>query len=65
MRMKEEQLARRTLVVDILAKGRRIAWPTIMWKYACKRYITEAGLNEDENREEWRNKIISYTGDSR
>ena len=40
--------------------------PYVRWKYACKRDATQAGMKEDNatNRADWRNKLLSYTGDS-
>ena len=66
MRMKEEHIVRRMLDVDIPGKRKR-GWPNLRWKDACKRYMTEAGLKEDNtpNRAEWKKKLISYTGDPR
>ena len=63
-RMKEEQIVRRMLDVDIPGKRRR-GRPTLRWKDACKRDMTQAGLKEDNttNRAEWRKN--SYTGDPR
>ena len=65
-RMKEEHIVRRMLDVDIPGKRRR-GRPNLRWKDACKRDMTQAGLKEDNatNRAEWRNKLISYTGDPR
>ena len=63
-RMKEVQIVRRMLYVDIPGKRRR-GRPNLRWKDACKRDMTQAGLEEDNatNRAEWRKKLISYTGD--
>ena len=57
---------RRMLDVDIPGKIRR-GRPNLRWKDACKRDMTELGMKEDNttNRAAWRNKIISYTGDTR
>ncbi len=65
-RMKEEQIVRRMLDVDIPGKRRR-GRPNLRWKDACKRDMTQAGLKEVNatNRAEWRKKLISYTGDPR
>ena len=65
-RMKEEHIVRRMLDVDIPGKRRR-GRPNLRWKDACKRDMTQAGLKEDNatNREKWRKKLISYTGDLR
>ena len=65
-RMKEEHIVRRMLDVDIPGKRRR-GRPSLRWKDACKRDMTQAGLKEDNatNRAEWRKKLISYTGDPR
>ena len=59
-RMKEEYIVRRTLDVDIPRKIRG-GRPHLRWKDACKRDMTEMGLNEftTTNRASWRNKIIS------
>ena len=65
-RMKEEHIVRRMLDVDIPGKRRR-GRPSLRWKDACKRDMTQAGLKEDNatNRAIWRKKLISYTGDPR
>ena len=46
---------RRMLDVDIAGKRRR-GRPNLGWNDACKRDMTETGLNEDNiaNRAEWR-----------
>ena len=64
--MKEEHIERIIIHVDIPGKRKRER-PTIRWKDACKRDMTEAFLKEDNatNRTEWRKKLISYTGDPR
>ena len=61
--MKEEHIVRRMLDVDIPEK-RRCVRPNLRWKDTCNRDMTQAGLKEDNttNREEWRKKLISYTG---
>ena len=63
-RMKEEQIVRRMLDVDMPGRRRR-GRPNQRLVNACKRDITEAGLKEDNaaNRAEWRNKLMAYTGD--
>ena len=65
-RMKEEHIVRRMLDVDIPGKRRR-GRPSLRWKDACKRDMTQAGLKEENatNRAIWRKKLISYTGDPR
>ena len=65
-RMKEEHIVRRMLDVDPPRKRRR-GRPSLRWKDACKRDMTQAGLKEDNatNRAIWRKKLISYTGDPR
>ena len=64
-RMKEEHIVRRMLDVDI--PGKRRGRPSLRWKDACKRDMTQAGLKEDNatNRAKWRKKLISYIGDPR
>ena len=65
-RMKEEQIVRRMLDVDIPRKRRR-GRPNLRCKDACKRDMTQAGLKEDKatGRADWRKKLISYTSDPR
>ena len=65
-RMKDEHIVRRMLDVDIAGKRIR-GRPSLRWKDACKRDMTQAGLKEDNatNRAIWRKKLISYTGDPR
>ena len=65
-RMKEEHIVRRMLDVEIPGKRKR-GQSNLRWKDACKRDMTTVDLKEDNttNRAAWRNKIISYTGDSR
>ena len=65
-RKKVEHIVRRMLDVDIPGKRRR-GRPSLRWKDACKRDMTQAGLKEDNatNRALWRKKLISYTGDPR
>ena len=65
-RMKEEDVVRRMLDVNIPLK-RRIGRPNLRWTDAFKRDVTEAGLKEDNatNMAEWRKKLINYTGDPR
>ena len=64
MRMKEERVVRIMLDVNIPRKRRR-GRPNLRWKDAGKRDMTEVGLKVDNttNRAEWKNKLISYTGD--
>ena len=64
--MKEKDIARTMLDVDIPGKRRR-GRPNLRWKYACRRDMTKLGMKEDNttNRAAWRNKIINYTGDPR
>ena len=66
--MKEKHIVRRMLDVDIPGKIRS-GRPNLRWKDACKRDMTEVGLNDDNTtiraaRRNY-NKIISYTGDPR
>ena len=64
VRRMKEHIVRRMLDVDISGKRRR-GRPKRRWKNACKRYMTKAGLKEDNatNRAAWRKKINSYTPD--
>ena len=45
---------------------KRLHRPNLIWKDACKRYMTKATPKEDNltNRAAWRNKIISYTSNT-
>ena len=65
-RMKEEHIVRRMLYLKIPGK-RRSGRPNLIWKDSCKSGVTELGLKEDNatNRAEWRQNLISYTGDPR
>ena len=65
MRMKEEHIVRRILDMDIPGKEEEGA--KLMVDDACKRDMTEAGLNEDNttNSASWRKKLISYTSNPR
>ena len=65
-RMKEEHIVRIMLDVDIPGKRRR-GRSHLMWKYACKRDMTQAGLSEynTTNRAAWRKTLIIYNGDHR
>ena len=65
IRIKEEHIVIR--MVDVNIKRRR-GRPNLRWGDACKvRDMTEAGQKEGNttNRASWREKINSYTGDSR
>ena len=46
-RMKEEHIVRRMVDVDIPGK-RRTGQPNLIWKDACNRDMTQAGLKEDK-----------------
>ena len=63
-RMKDAHRVRRMLDVDTPGSRRRVR-PKLGWKYACKIYMTHAGLKEDNatNGTEWRKKLFRYAGD--
>ena len=56
-------IVRRMLDVDIPGKRRR-GRPNLRWKDACKRDKSGSERGFTTNRAAWRNKIISYTGDT-
>ena len=55
---------RRMLVMDMPGNRCRRR-PSLTFKYACKRDMTEAGLKEGNttNMAAWRKRLIKYTGD--
>ena len=57
-------LLRKVLRADIPGK-RKIGRPETRWNDACQRYLKSTGLRagEEMDKEMWRRKIISYTGD--
>ena len=63
--MKNGQIVRRTLVVEIPVKRRRRR-PNLRWKDACKRDMTEAGPKRTTQQTgENEGGVIGYTGDPR
>ena len=60
-----EDIPRKVLRADIPGKRKR-GRPKTRWKDACQRDLKSTGLRagEETDREMWRRKIISYTGDS-
>ena len=65
MRRDGEHILRKVIIEGGYTRERKRGRPKTRWKDACQRNLKSTGLRagEETDREMWRRKIISYTGD--